>query len=52
MKKNVYTRFLNVTSVALNVCVKYNQWKLAGKIIEFRKKHIATRLRKELSLFS
>jgi hypothetical protein len=49
MKTRVYTKFLNITSFALNVCVKYNQWKMASKIIDFRKKHIAQPLRKELN---
>jgi hypothetical protein len=49
MKRAVYTRFLEITSAALNVCVKFHMWALAKNIIEFRKKNIARVLRKELA---
>jgi hypothetical protein len=49
MKAKVYTRFLNLTSVALNVCVKLHWWAVVKHIIEFRKKHIGTPLRMELA---
>lgn len=49
MKRAVYTRFLEITSAALNVCVRFHMWALAKNIIEFRKKNIARVLRKELA---
>jgi len=49
MKRAVYTRFLEITSAALNVCVRFHMWALAKSIIEFRKKNIARVLRKELA---
>ena len=48
MKLKVYTRFLNLTSFLLNICVKRQMWDYAAKIIEFRKNHIAKTLRVEL----
>jgi hypothetical protein len=48
MKIEIYKRFLNTTSFALNVCVKKHWWNMAAKLIEFRKKHVATNLRNEL----
>lgn len=48
MKIKVYTRFLNMTSFLLNICVKKQKWNYANKIIEFRKKHIAKTLRCKL----
>lgn len=44
----VYTRFLNLTSELLNFCVRHNLWWFAAKIINFRKLHIAKKLRTEL----
>jgi hypothetical protein len=48
MKLIIYTRFLNLTSVLLNECVKYKLWIAAKYLINFRKKHIARTMRGEL----
>jgi hypothetical protein len=44
----IYTRFLTITSALLNICVRYHFWGLAYKLIEFRKKHIARTIKREL----
>jgi len=49
MKRVIYVKFLEATSMALNVCVKNHWWMLAKKLIEFRKANIARPLRKELA---
>lgn len=48
MKLIIYTRFLNLTSFLLNECVKYKLWIVAKYLINFRKKHIARKIRMEL----
>ena len=46
MKRAIYTRFLEATSLALNICVKHRWWALAKELIEFRKVNIAAVLRR------
>jgi len=48
MKLVVYTGFLGLTSLLLNICVRYHFWIFAKPIIEFRKRHIAITMRREL----
>ena len=45
MKRAIYTRFLEATSIALNFCVKHRWWAVAKSLIEFRKANIARNLR-------
>lgn len=47
MKLYLYDSFLNITSKLLNVSIKFNVWWLAKHLIDFRKKHIAKKLRLE-----
>jgi len=51
MKYIIYARFLGVTSILLNLSIKYNLWSAVNFLINFRKKHIVKTLRKQL-LFS
>jgi hypothetical protein len=48
MKLIVYNNFLNITSSLLNFCVRYQFWKMAKSLVEFRKRHIASPMRTEL----
>lgn len=45
MKIVIYSRFLAITSLLLNVAVKHHFWAAAKWLIEVRKRHIAKEMR-------
>ena len=45
MRQKLYNCVLDLTSKMLNYCVKHKYWKWCYKLIEFRKKYIASNLR-------
>lgn len=49
MTRLLYNNFLNATTFALNLTIKYNLWLLADKLIQLRKKHIIKILKKNLN---
>jgi hypothetical protein len=49
MKIIFLSKTINVTSYFLRVCIKNKWWDQANKIIEFRKKELACRMRKKLT---
>jgi hypothetical protein len=46
----LYSRALNMTSKLLNLCIKLRLWKTARIVLNIRKKHIVTKLRKGLNV--
>lgn len=48
MKFIIYDRFLILSSFVLNVCVRLRLWWIVKRLIDFRKKHIATELRYQI----
>lgn len=40
----------SISSFFLNICIKNNKWKMAEKIVQFRKFHLAKPMRKTLKL--
>lgn len=45
----IYSKFLNLTSMMLNLSIRLNFWWLSNKLILIRKSYIAKKLRKKLS---
>lgn len=49
MKRIVYDTFLTITTRMLNQCVRWQWWRVAKTLIEFRKTNIARTLRREMA---